>query len=76
MIAMHSANTVHRRTLKGQMAASAVAPQLDQAGTMLLRLFNGFTPTDLLVQMASRRVARARAIVDDLERLGLIEPVG
>ena len=37
--------TVHQRTRKGQMVAAAQPPMLDEAHTMLLRLFNGFTPT-------------------------------
>lgn len=67
--------TVHQRTLKGQMAAAVHPPTLDEAHTMLLRLFNGFTPTEWLVEKASAFFAEPAAIAQELEHSGLIERV-
>ncbi|MFY9476459.1 MAG: hypothetical protein WAQ08_02120 [Aquabacterium sp.] len=67
--------TVHQRTRKGQMVAAAQPPMLDEAHTMLLRLFNGFTPTEWLVEKASVFLAQPDVIAQELERSGLIERV-
>lgn len=70
-----TAPTVHQRTRKGQMAAATLPPMLDEAHTMLLRLFNGFTPTEWLVEKASVFLSQPDVIAQDLEYSGLIERV-
>lgn len=69
------AQTVHQRTRKGQMAAATQPLMLDEAHTMLLRLFNGFTPTAWLVEKASAFVSEPEVIARELECSGLIERV-
>lgn len=76
---MVTANTtgqpIHQRTLKGQRAVAMQSPELDVEHARLLRLFNGFTPTEFLVERAEEFSAQAQLIADELERSGLIQRV-
>jgi hypothetical protein len=70
-----TAQTVHKRTLKGQKAAALRTPELDATHARLLLLFNGFTPTECLIERAEEYTPEAQLIADELERSGLIERV-
>ncbi|MFY9477978.1 MAG: hypothetical protein WAQ08_10025, partial [Aquabacterium sp.] len=76
MVTAHTTDqAVHQRTLKGQRAAAMQSPELDVEHARLLRLFNGFTPTEFLVERAGEFSPQAQLIADELERSGLIQRV-
>lgn len=66
---------IHHRTTKGKMLIVSRPSSLDRSQTFLLALFNGFTPTHHLIRLASKEVPDAVAVVEQLERQGLIEQV-
>lgn len=68
-------STVYQRTHKGQIVCTARASSIDAQFLMWLRLFNGLTPTRTLVALSSAPMADARATIDKLISLGLIELV-
>ncbi|MFZ5525622.1 MAG: hypothetical protein ACOZE7_03095 [Pseudomonadota bacterium] len=67
-----SASLVHTRTVKGQAAVLASAPDLNPLRTKLLRMVNGFTPTEWLIHLLSSDQRVPDNLVSDLERDGLI----
>lgn len=70
-----TAQTVHQRTVKGQKAAATRTPELDSTHARLLLLFNGFTPTECLIERAEEYTPQAQLIADELERAGFIARV-
>jgi hypothetical protein len=69
---LSSASMIHTRTVKGQAAALTSPPDLNPLHTKLLRMFNGFTPTDCLLKLLSSDQGVPDSVVRDLERNGLI----
>jgi hypothetical protein len=68
-------STVYRRTQKGQIVCAARASSMDAQFLKWLRLFNGLTPTQVLLELVAIPVADAQAIIDKLISLRLIELV-
>ena len=69
------ASTIYQRTHKGQVVCAARASSMDAQFLMWLRLFNGLTPTHILMALAAVPVVDAQSTIDKLIDLGLIEPV-
>lgn len=69
---LSSASMIHTRTVKGQAAVLTSAPDLNPLHTKLLRMVNGFTPTDWLVKLLSNEQSVPDNVVCELERDGLI----
>lgn len=69
---LSSSSMIHIRTVKGQAAVLSSAPDLNPLHTKLLRMFNGFTPTDWLVKLLSSEQSVPDNVICELERGGLI----
>jgi hypothetical protein len=63
---------IHTRTVKGQVAVLSSNPDLNPLHTRLLRMVNGFTPTEWLLKLLSSSQNVPDTVVYDLEREGLI----
>lgn len=63
---------IHTRTVKGQVAVLSSNPDLNPLHTRLLRMVNGFTPTEWLLKLLSSNQNVPDNVVHDLEREGLI----
>jgi hypothetical protein len=67
---------VHRRTVKGQSAVVSGCTTLSLSQQRVLRLFNGFTPTEWLLAIAEHILAQPEATIEHLEEQGYIALVG
>ena len=63
---------IHTRTVKGQVAVLYSNPDLNPLHTRLLRMVNGFTPTEWLLKLLSSSQNVPDNVIHDLEREGLI----
>lgn len=66
-------NAVYQRTHKGQVVCAARASVVDPHVLKLLRLFNGFTPVNVIESLVAAHVPQARDIIGQLLARGLIE---
>lgn len=66
-------NVVYQRTHKGQVVCASRASVIDPHILKLLRLFNGFTPVDVIEGLVAAHVPQARDIIAQLVARGLIE---
>ena len=65
----------HQRTVKGRMQVLSGVLRLHETQARLLLMFNGFTPTQYLIQLASSHTSQASQLIAQLEQQGLIEQV-
>lgn len=72
---LSSGSMIHTRTVKGQRAVLTSHPDLNPLHNTLLRMFNGFTPTEWLLGLLSSNQNVPDHVVCDLEREGLIARV-
>ena len=68
-------SAIYQRTYKGQIVCAARAASMDAQFLSWLRLFNGLTPTYILLELAAVPVVDAQATIEKLISLGLIKPV-
>jgi hypothetical protein len=69
-------NTIFQRTAKGQKVATARKSLMEAHVLSLLRLVNGFTPTEILIRVSGVDAEAAKATLLHLEAIGLITAVG
>ena len=68
-------STVYQRTYKGQIVCAARASSMDAQFLSWLRLFNGLTPTYVLLELTAEPAVDAQATIEKLISLGLIKRV-
>jgi DNA-nicking Smr family endonuclease len=65
--------TIYQRTQKGQIVCASRASSSNAQFMMLLRLFNGLTPTQIFLELSGMPASEAQSLVTRMEELKLIE---